>query len=329
MGAAPELSVVLATRDAAVSLPACIESVLTQEGVDLELVIVDDGSTDGSAELLSAWSRRDTRCRVLRQPAAGLTAALRAGCEIAAAPLVARQDARDESLQGRLRRQRDAFMTNPEVALVSCFTECLAPGGEFLRVERGDATPDVAVPLFSDDGFRHVGPTSHGSTMFRRADFLAVGGYRLEFALGQDWDLWLRLGERGRYLTVGEVLYRRTLSAESTSFASRGLQMAFGEASTAASRLRRAGHDEAPALARARALSESWAAMPRRASRRDRALALYHFGEQLRRNGDPASRRYLWRAAATDPLLLRAWVRLMQPAPRADHGPRTDPGAGR
>jgi hypothetical protein len=149
--------------------------------------------------------------------------------------------------------------------------------------------------------------------MFPRRLYEEVGGYRTEFALGQDWDLWLRLGEHGTYLTVGEVLHRRRLDLDSTSFAHRDLQMAFGELSTRASDLRRAGLAEEPALEKARALSERYRLRrDRPRKRRTRALGLYHVGETLRRRADPGAENYLRDAIRADPLLLRAWLRLAQ-----------------
>lgn len=317
---APRVSVVLAVRDAVDRLAEALDSVLSQRGVELELIAVDDGSVDGTAELLSQRAALDARLRVVRQPASGLTAALRAGCALAKGELVARQDAGDVSLPDRLRRQAVAFAEHPRLALASCFTECRAPRGEWLYVDRGRAEPGVERSLFGAEGVAgdHVGPTSHGSAMFRRELYERAGGYREEFALAQDWDLWLRLGELGTYLTLGDVLYRRTLTTDSISSRWRDVQIRLGEAATQASWSRRQGDSEEGALARARAESlRFWALRGRgggRAGGRARALACYHFGEVLRRNGDGGARAYLIEALRAWPLLARAWGRLLQEA---------------
>jgi len=313
---APEVSVVLSVRDGEATIAASLESVLSQEGVELELIAVDDASTDATPDLLAACAARDPRVRVVRGAGEGLTAALRLGCAAARAPWIARQDARDESLPGRLRRQLDATRDSPRLALVSCFTECLAPGGELLYVEKGRCEPDVERPLFDGDepAAGHVGPTSHGSTLFRRELYERVGGYRLEFPLAQDWDLWLRLADVGSYRTVGAVLYRRRLAADSSSFRLLRLQREFGELATEAARCRRSGEPETAVLERAGALAAAWRAQRGRSSRRALALAYYHFGEVLRRRGAPEGRAYLARSLKIRPTLLRAWVRWTQVA---------------
>jgi glycosyltransferase involved in cell wall biosynthesis len=309
----PEVSVVMGVRDGAAALPATLASVLAQEGIALELVVVDDGSADATPELLAAAAARDPRVRVLRQEPAGLTAALIRGCAAARAPLVARQDAGDLSLPGRLRRQIAALDAHPQVVLVSCWSEIVAPEGELLRSERSEPPYDAPRPMFAGGGGREwAGPTAHGSAIFRRDACEAAGGYRAEFALGQDWDLWLRLGERGDFLTVGEALYRRRLDPESLSLRHRRLQHEFGEASSRASRLRRSGASEAPALARARQLAARFAAETPRTSSRASAAGWYHVGEALRRAGYASAPRYLGEAVRRNPLFLRAWIRWLQ-----------------
>jgi glycosyltransferase involved in cell wall biosynthesis len=311
--AVPEVSVVMGVRDGAASLPATIASVLAQEGVALELIVVDDGSTDATPALLEELAARDGRVRCLRQEAAGLTAALIRGCAAARAPLVARQDAGDLSLPGRLARQKAALDRYPEVVLASCFTACVGPRGEELRFERGAVPADRPFSLLDSTSSGALpGPTAHGSAMFRRAAYERAGGYRAPFALAQDWDLWLRLAELGPCVVVGQTLYRREISPRSLSFRFHALQRALGEAAFAASRERRAGRSDEEVLERARALGEELAAARRRPSRRAEALGHYHVGQLLRDRGDRRSLRYFRAALARDPFLLRAWVRALQ-----------------
>jgi glycosyltransferase involved in cell wall biosynthesis len=299
----------MAVRDGEAEVRASAESVLAQEGVELELIVVDDGSTDATPEVLAALARTDPRLRPLRQEAAGLTAALIRGCSAARAPVIARQDAGDRSLPGRLAAQLAALASHAEVVLAACATRCEAPRGEELYVRRSDGA-GAAVAL-GDPG-RGPGPTAHGAAAFRRAAYERAGGYRPAFRLAQDWDLWLRLGEAGLYFEVAEELYVQRLRPDSISFRLLDLQRRWGRLAWRAAEARRAGRGEAPILAEAERLGAELAARGGTPSRRARALASYHFGEALRRRGDARAAGYLREAVSADPWLLRAWLRLAQ-----------------
>src|SRR5262245_53257544 len=116
-------------RDAAATLDAAVESVLAQSERALELVAVDDGSTDGSLERLRAWTARDARVRVLRSPGHGLVAALNAGLADCRAPLIARMDADDVAHPERLAAQRSLLNTRPDLMVASCLVEAVTLDG--------------------------------------------------------------------------------------------------------------------------------------------------------------------------------------------------------
>ena len=309
----PEVSVVLGVRNGGTGLAASLESILAQREVDLELIVVDDGSTDDTPRLLAEISARDGRLRVVRQESRGLTAALIAGCAAARAPLIARQDAGDRSHPERLRRQVDSMNRFPQAALGACRTLCLGPVGELLFVQpsKGEAAAPVSI-LAGDPLGVVAGPSSHGAAIFRADAYLAAGGYRAEFALGQDWDLWQRLGLEGEFVALSEPLYARTLGLESLSFAYRDEQLEFGRLSLEAARRRADGADESQVLAAAKALSASVARRTAARAARGRALGAYHVGEILRRRGDQRARRYLALAVRESPLSARAWIRFAQ-----------------
>ena len=101
----PRVSVVMPVRNGERFLREAIDSTLAQSLTDLELVVVDDGSTDGTPSILDDSAERDPRVRVERQEQGGLTVAINAGCGLARAPLIARMDADDVMLPDRLERQ--------------------------------------------------------------------------------------------------------------------------------------------------------------------------------------------------------------------------------
>ncbi len=162
------VSVVMSVYNGGSSLAATLDSILAQEGVAFEFIVVDDGSTDGSGALLDDYARRDERLRVIHQDNRGLTRALIRGCAAARGPFIARQDAGDISLPGRLARQSAFLESNPEVVLTACGTRFVGPAGELLyeQVQHGD---ELQRGLEQLDSKRIRGPSHHGSVMFRRA----------------------------------------------------------------------------------------------------------------------------------------------------------------
>ena len=108
-------------RNAARYVRSALSSVLSQRGVDLEVIVIDDGSTDGSADLVRRLG--DRRVRVVAGPCGGISVALNRGLEVATAEFVARCDADDLYPEDRLHRQATFLATNPEFAAVAgCYS---------------------------------------------------------------------------------------------------------------------------------------------------------------------------------------------------------------
>jgi len=186
-------------RDGERFLVEAVGSVLAQTLTDLELIVVDDGSTDATPRLLAELAGSDARVRVLTQPPRGLAVALNAGCAAAAAPVIARMDADDVALPDRLERQVAYLDAHPEVALLG--------GGVVLVDEAGrefDREPAPAAPRLSDRN-----ELVHGTVAMRTDAFRALGGYRLDQS--EDYDLWLRLEERHAVAALTEPVIRYRL----------------------------------------------------------------------------------------------------------------------
>ncbi len=104
----------MSVYNSAGSLTRTLDSILLQEGVDFEFIVIDDGSTDGSGEILDQRAALDARLVVVHQDNAGLTAALKVGCELARGVYIARQDAGgDISMPSRLAVQLRALESCP------------------------------------------------------------------------------------------------------------------------------------------------------------------------------------------------------------------------
>jgi glycosyltransferase involved in cell wall biosynthesis len=314
MSPSPDVSVVLGVYNAGDRLRATLDSVLAQQGCELEFIVVDDGSTDSTAALLDAAAQADARLRVIHQANAGLTRALMAGCAAARAPFLARQDAADVSLPGRLESELQVLRADDTIAFVSCATEYVEPGGAFLYRNAGTGKALQArdvIDLTQTYGMAD-GPSHHGSVMFRRDAYERAGGYRAQFYFGQDWDLWFRLAQLGKFAMLPQTLYRATLGIGDISAGNKPQQEQLALLSLQALRLRLQGESDAPALAQAATIRPA----PRQGARhKSVAAGSYFIGECLRRNGNAQrAREYFLQALQERPWSAKTWVRLAQTA---------------
>ena len=194
------LTVLMPVYNAAAHLPEALHSVLSQTLRDFELLVVDDGSTDASGEILSAC--RDPRLRVVRfERNRGQTQALNEGLRAASGELVARQDADDVSAPDRLERQAAFLRARPEVALLG--TQGLrvdARGRALEALRRPCETAGIRWALLFDNAFLH------SSVMFRKAALLELGGYDGSFRYCQDFDLWSRVAGRHAVANLSQTL---------------------------------------------------------------------------------------------------------------------------
>lgn len=187
-------------------LAGTLGSIRRLRGVDFEVVAVDDGSTDATPVMLTAFAREDERVLVLRQSASGLVAALNAGLEAARGSWVARLDADDLAHPDRLRLQVDAGRRegwDVVSSLVRCFPRAVMGKG-LLRYEQWQNAL-VTHDAMARERFVES-PLVHPSAIFLRERVLAVGGYR-DLGWAEDYDLWLRLFAAGaRFGKVRRIL---------------------------------------------------------------------------------------------------------------------------
>ena len=180
----------LPVRNGARFLPQALESLLQQEGVRLEILAIEDGSRDETPEILDAFARRAPQLRILSGAGRGLSRALNLGLMHARGDYIARLDADDIALPGRLAAQHDFLEQHPKVAVL---------GTQALRIDaQGQRRGKIRVPC----GKKRVRAALarscaliHPSVMMRRSALKAVGGYRPALDRAEDYDLWLRLSE--------------------------------------------------------------------------------------------------------------------------------------
>lgn len=306
MRALPDISVVMGVYNGAKRLRETIQSVLTQEGVELQLIVIDDGSTDSTPEILKELADGDSRVRVIRQDNLGLTRALIRGCKEATGEFIARQDCGDRSLPGRLKAQLSEMRSHPDAALVSCGTRFVGPAKEYLYDVR-TSEADAKTGLFGLDLKSFRGPPCHPCTMFRKSQYESVGGYRKEFYFAQDIDLWSRLASRGRHVAIPSILYEAAFSPGGITGQQRKYQVQCAEILFECARLRNAGDIEATALAKAELIVPSG----KPAKGANLAPAFYFLGMCLQDRGDIRARQYFLEALRANPLHVKSALRLL------------------
>ena len=200
----PRITVLIGCWNSARTLPRAVDSILSQTVSELELIVVDDGSTDETPDLVEAIE--DERVRRLALPHRGIALSLNAGVAEARAPAIAIQDADDWSLPRRLERQLAVLDAWPRVAVVGSRMREVDGEGNQLRPRTSFAPGDVKRALL------RFNPIPNTSAAFRKAAFLEAGGYDPRYRYANDYDLWLRIAERHVVYALDEVLSVREMS---------------------------------------------------------------------------------------------------------------------
>jgi len=209
----PLVSVVMSVYNGQHYLRQAIDSILGQTFSNFEFIIVNDGSTDNTADILVVYEARDPRIRVYAWKHHGLIESLNKGCSLARAKYVARIDDDDVALPERLKLQVEFLAANPEVAVLGGAMEAIDGNGTPLgKIEApvGDAEIKALLP--------HSNCIAHPTVMMRRDAFEKVGGFRKAFLHCEDYDLWLRIAEEFALGNLSEVLIQHRFHKGKISF---------------------------------------------------------------------------------------------------------------
>lgn len=179
------------------------ESILKQTFSDFEFIIIDDGSTDESREILEELARKDSRIRLVSRPNTGYTKALNEALTLARGPYLARMDADDISMPERFEKQLAFLKANPDCVLVGSRILTIDPFGSPLYEPRHKLSHEaIDAELLAGVGWAIVHPVS----MMVRQHVMALGGYRVQMEPSEDLDLFLRMAERGKIANLPDVL---------------------------------------------------------------------------------------------------------------------------
>lgn len=218
----PKVSVIMPVYNTAPYLENAVRSILQQSFADFELIAIDDGSTDGSGEMLERLAAEDARIRVLHQQNGGVPKALNAGLKAARGMYIARMDSDDEAHPHRFNRQVAALDARPDVVVLGTQFRLIDPEGRPLKV--------MHMPLDHASLDRKLYEKQelaicHPSAMIRADALERIGGYDETFSSAQDIDLFLRLAEVGELANLDDVLMHYRIHTRSKGYTNRPEQM--------------------------------------------------------------------------------------------------------
>lgn len=209
----PKISVLVPVYNCDRYLSAAIDSILNQTFIDFELLLMDDGSTDRSPEIMKAYAEKDRRIRVFSNPNQGIAKTLNALLREAKSDIVARMDGDDISFPDRFAKQFDFLQQHPEVV-------CIAASFDVID-EKSRLINHCEVPTsdreIQDLLLRGISLMIHPCAMYRKSVVVELGGYDETMVAASDLDLWLRLGEVGQLANLPETLIQYRLNKGSIS----------------------------------------------------------------------------------------------------------------
>jgi glycosyltransferase involved in cell wall biosynthesis len=290
---APIVSVILPVHNGEPYIALALDSILCQTHLDLELLVLDDGSTDASADAVRRFVAIDPRCQLFRHESRGLVASLNELIDRSRGLYLARMDADDLAMPERLTRQVEYLERHPEVVAVGSAVEFIDPDGDpLMAVQCPLSHEDIEATLFSY-GSSSVA-IAHPSSTIRADAARRVGGYRGDYWPAEDVDFFLRLGEVGRLANLPEVLLRYRVHDKSVSNSNRLRQSEAHRLAVQAARQRR---DQ----------SEVRALVPAASRAREESSRLRWVWWALRAGNVGTARKHAGLALRERPLDLETW----------------------
>lgn len=220
----PEISVLLCVYNGEAYLAACMESILTQTFTDFEFVVVNDGSTDRSLEIINAYAQKDPRMFIVnRRKNAGISASVTEGLKHCRGKYIARMDQDDISLPDRFLMQHRYLESHPEIDVVGSSLAFIDEDGNLTGKTLIRPTDPLIIRL--QMYYRCV--IHNPSTLMRAAyyqkynqDSQEVGYYAAD-----DYSLWLRENTHHLYANLAEPLLKYRLHSKQTSSEKSRIQM--------------------------------------------------------------------------------------------------------
>ncbi len=305
MSTTPTLSVVMSVYNGADRLKKTIQSILDQSYSDLELIIINDGSTDQSLSVLQRAAEKDKRIKIINQTNQGLTKSLITGCELVSGKYIARHDVGDYSDSTRFEKQINYLEKNPDHVAVFTQFQVIDENNVVISQHKPPIGYTTSALDYTDG--KIATPSHHGCVVFVKQAYLQVGGYRKEFYFAQDLDLWMRLAEIGEINVVDQILYQAYLSSDSISGKYQRLQKKYHNIIVESARIRAEKADETIVLNQASSIKPTTNSLLLNA---DKSSTLYFMASCLLSTQPELAKKYLQQAVRKNPLNLKAWYKL-------------------
>lgn len=211
---APRVTVAMAVFNNGPYVGEAIDSLLAQSFADFEFLIINDGSTDGSGDIIDGRAAADPRIRVIHQENRGFIASLNRLNTEARAPWIARMDGDDVCTPNRLAKQMAFIDAHPGYGVVGCEASLIGPDGAPLE-QTGLAKPETHEQVLAALESKPL--MNHNAVMIARQPMLEIGGYRAAYRHCEDYDLWLRLVDKVRFANLPEELIAYRIYPEQVS----------------------------------------------------------------------------------------------------------------
>jgi glycosyltransferase involved in cell wall biosynthesis len=218
-----KVSVVLPVYNGSKYLGLAIDSILTQSFKDFELIVVNDGSTDASGEVIGSFN--DNRLKVITNPTnVGITKSLNIGVKAATGKYIARMDSDDISEPIRLEKQYEFMERNPKVGVLGSNINIIDTEGNFIRFKGRPITNNEIKFYFVINN-----PFVHSSVMVRKVCFDTLGFYDEDFKYAQDYELWQRFSIKYRMRNLKRPLLKWRSNREGISYTKTANQYHFAK----------------------------------------------------------------------------------------------------
>ena len=216
----PSLTVAMPAYNAAGFIREALDSVLSQRGVDLEVIVVDDASTDDTADLVQRIG--DERCRLLwNSRRRGIGHSHNRVLQESRAPVIAHVDADDKLRKGALAQMVAALESDERVGLAHCYFYDVDSTGRTTRAEFCERSKvfrrERPVDLDYREALRNSPAKANALRTYRRSVLIELGGFNEDIPFGVDYEMTLRILERHEILLVPKFFYARRLHATNTT----------------------------------------------------------------------------------------------------------------